>query len=89
MAMLECMGAGLPVVATRVGAIPEVVTEGREGLLVPPDDVAALAQAMDRLAADGPLRVRLGLAARQTCQAQYGVEAAVLKLMALYAGGAS
>lgn len=84
MAMLECMGAGLPVVATRVGAIPEVVTEAQEGLLVPPGDVAALAAAMDRLASDASLRAHLGLRARQTCQAHYSVEAAALKLVALY-----
>ena len=89
MAMLECMGAGLPVVATRVGAIPEVVTEAEEGLLVPPGDAAALAAAMDRLSADTVLRRRLGLRARQTCSAHYSVEAAALKLATLYEGGAA
>ena len=89
MAMLECMGAGLPVVATRVGAIPEVITEGREGLLVPPGDAGALALAMDRIAGDAGLRLGLGQCARHTCETQYSVESAALKLSALYAAGAA
>lgn len=84
MAMLECMGAGMPVVATRVGAIPEVIEEGREGLLVPPADAAALATAMDRLAGDAALRQRMGAAARRTCEDHYGVESAARKLLLLY-----
>jgi glycosyltransferase involved in cell wall biosynthesis len=84
MAMLECMGAGMAVVATRVGAIPEVITEGREGLLVPSGDAAALAAAMDRLASDADLRQRMGAAARRTCEDQYSVESAARKLMLIY-----
>ena len=84
MAMLECMGAGMAVVATRVGAIPEVITEGREGLLVPPGDAAALAAAMDRLASDADLRQRMAAAARRTCEDHYSVESAARKLMLIY-----
>ena len=84
MAMLECMGSGMPVVATQVGAIPEVISEGREGLLVPPGDAAALAAAMDRLAGDADLRLRMGAAARRTCADHYSVDSMVLTLMEMY-----
>lgn len=84
MAMLECMGAGMPVVATRVGAIPEVIEDGREGLLVSSGDAAALAVAMDRLAGDADLRRHMGAAARRTCEDHYGVESAARKLLLLY-----
>ena len=59
MVLAEALTAGLPIVATRVGAVPEVVRDGREAVLVPPDDPIALAQAMTRLqtAPDG-LRCR-------------------------------
>lgn len=63
-ALLEAMASALPVVATPVSAIPEAVEDGRTGLLVPPDDPAALASALARLARDPQLRHRLGSAAR-------------------------
>lgn len=63
-ALLEAMAAGLPVVATGVGGIGRVVRDGRNGLLVPPGDGAALAAALDRLAANPSLRRRIGRAAR-------------------------
>ncbi|MGY1836929.1 glycosyltransferase [Blastococcus sp. SYSU DS0510] len=62
--LVEAMAAGLPVVASDVGGIPEVVRDGETGLLVPPGDVAALAAALDRLVADDRLRGRLARAAR-------------------------
>lgn len=61
----EYMAAGLPVVASRVGHLAQVVAQGRTGLLCPPDDAAALADALARLAADPDLRARLGGAARK------------------------
>jgi phosphatidyl-myo-inositol dimannoside synthase len=56
---LEAMAAGLPVVAVRAAAIPEIVADGASGILVPPGDAAALANALERLIADPAQRRRL------------------------------
>jgi len=64
LALLEAMDAGLPVVASRVGGIPEVVRDGETGLLVPAGDSDALAHAMARLLADVDGRRRMGEAGR-------------------------
>jgi glycosyltransferase involved in cell wall biosynthesis len=61
---LEAMGAGKPLVATRVGGLPQVVDDGTTGLLVPERDAEALARAILRLAGDAELRRRMGEAAR-------------------------
>ncbi len=60
---LEAMQHGVPVVGSAVGGVPDVVRDGIDGLLVPPDDEAALAAALDRLMSDEGLRRRLGLSA--------------------------
>jgi len=65
MVVLEAMAHGRPVVATPVGGTGEVVVDGETGLLVPPRDAAALADALKRLLADGELRARLGAAGRR------------------------
>jgi glycosyltransferase involved in cell wall biosynthesis len=62
--LLEALAEGTPVVASRVGGIPEVVEDGRSGLLVPPHDVAALAGAIRRLWTDPTLARRLGATGR-------------------------
>lgn len=69
--LLEAMRAGLPVVATRVGAIPEVVADGESGLLVEADDAAALAVAMTRVATDDALLARLGRAGNERLRAVF------------------
>ncbi len=61
-ALMEAMSAGLPVVATIVGGVPDVVTDDVEGLLVPPGRPDLLAEAVTRLARDDALRARLALA---------------------------
>ncbi len=61
-AALEALAAARPVLATRVGGLAEVVVDGRCGLLVPPEDVPALAAAMQRLGDDAGLRARLATA---------------------------
>jgi glycosyltransferase involved in cell wall biosynthesis len=65
MVLAEALEAGLPIVATRVGAVPEVVRDALEAELVPPDDVGALARALARLAADPGERVRRSRLARE------------------------
>jgi glycosyltransferase involved in cell wall biosynthesis len=63
-AMLEAMAAGAPVVAARAGGIPEFAVDGQNALLVPPDDEAALADALTRLAGDVELAARLAAGGR-------------------------
>lgn len=62
-AIMQAMAMGLPVLSTPVGSIPEIVTDGETGLLVPPRDVDALRAGLRRLAEDPALRTRLGSAA--------------------------
>lgn len=65
MVFQEAAAAGLPAIGTKLNAIPEIVQHAATGLLVPPDDPAALRQALDRLVDDSALRRRLGTAARE------------------------
>ena len=74
LALLEAMAAGLPVIATAVGGLPEVVTDGVNGLLIPPRDPEALARALDRLLADPDFARRLGEQARAEVEAHYSLE---------------
>jgi glycosyltransferase involved in cell wall biosynthesis len=64
LSILEAMAAGLPVVASNVGGVPELVVDGETGLLVPPGDPHALAAAIGRLLDDETLRRQLGAAGR-------------------------
>lgn len=84
LALLKAMGAGLPVVATRVSGSLEAVVDGVNGRLVPPGDPQALAQAILELASHPEERQRLGAAARRTVQAQYSLEAMLRRLEELY-----
>ena len=59
------MAAGLPVVSTTISGIPELITDEETGLLVPPEDPQALADAIDRLTTDVDLRQRLAVAAQK------------------------
>jgi len=61
--LIEAMASGRPVVASRIGGIPDVVSDGETGLLVPPGDVVALRSAMARLVGDASLREHLGATA--------------------------
>ena len=83
-AVLEYMAAGRPVVATAVGATPELIEDGRHGLLVPPEDAAALAAAVRRLLDDPGLAVRLAGAARRRARECYSRERMVERFMAFY-----
>lgn len=82
--LLEAMAAGRPVVATRVGGNPEVVVDGESGLLVPPKDPQALADAVLRLLRDRELARRLGEAARRRIESEFTLERMVQRLETLY-----
>jgi len=73
--LMEAMATGLPVVASRLSGIPEAVHDDVEGLLVPPGDPVALADALERLAREPDLRVRLGTAGRATVLRAFDVDA--------------
>ena len=72
--VLESMAAGVPVVATTVGGIPEAVVDGESGLLVPPRDAAALARAIGTVLADPERAARLGGAARRRVAERFSDE---------------
>jgi glycosyltransferase involved in cell wall biosynthesis len=72
--VLEAMAAGLPVVASWVGGVPEAVLDGRTGLLVRPGDPAELAAALERLVAEPALRRRLGAAGRARAEECFDLE---------------
>jgi glycogen(starch) synthase len=81
---LEAMAHGLPVVATRVGGIPDKVRDGETGRLVAPGDPAGLARAVEQLAADPSLRSRLGEAGRRHVLDHFAWDAVADKTVALY-----
>jgi glycosyltransferase involved in cell wall biosynthesis len=72
--LMEAMASGLPVVASRLSGIPELVADGVSGLLVPPGDAHALADALATLAEDPDLRRRLGAAGRDTVLDDFDVD---------------
>lgn len=71
--LLEAMARGLPVVATRVGGVPEVVVEGETGLMVPPSDSEALAAGIRRVLADPGLGEQLGRAGRRRAEQRFDI----------------
>jgi glycosyltransferase involved in cell wall biosynthesis len=74
----------MPVIATPVGGIPQVVESGVNGLLVAPGDIAGLAAAICRLLEDTALRERLGGAARVTVETEFSLHEALAKLSGIY-----
>jgi glycosyltransferase involved in cell wall biosynthesis len=85
LAALEAMASARPVIATRVGSLPEIVIDGRTGLLVHPGDSRALADALVRLGSDPELRARLGDAARKRASAEFSLQKMVDKTLDVYA----
>ena len=82
---LEAMACGTAVVASAVGGIPEVVSNGETGLLVPPDDPGALAGALNTLIADPGRAAALGRAGRDRAVAEFGWQAVAAQTAHLYA----
>ena len=82
--LLEAMAAVKPVVASSVGGIPEVIENGRNGLLVPPGDATALAAALVRLATDAQLRTDLGSAARNTVHSGFRLAEMIERIERIY-----
>jgi glycosyltransferase involved in cell wall biosynthesis len=83
--LLEAMAAGLPSVASSVGGIPDVVTDGVNGMLVEPGDVGTLARVLRRLLDDRMLRSRLGAAARETVRLRFDADHVIGELEKIYA----
>jgi glycosyltransferase involved in cell wall biosynthesis len=83
-AVLEAMATALPVVVTDAGGTREAVTDGREGLVVPPRDPEALAGAVERLWSDPALRVAMGEAGRRRAVADFTLDAQVRSFAAMY-----
>lgn len=72
--IIEEMAAGLPIVATDVGGLPDTVADGEQGVIVPPGDVEALAAGIGRLVADDELRRAMGKRGRQRAESEYSIE---------------
>ena len=81
--LVEAMSAGLPIVASRVGGIPDLVKHGENGLLVPPANAGALEQAISDLLSDKAKRKRMGETGKKMC-GPYSIEAMVEKIDDLY-----
>jgi glycosyltransferase involved in cell wall biosynthesis len=84
MGVLEAMGVGVPVVATPVGGVPDAIEDGREGFLIQPGDVDALARRMMQLLADPELRRSMGAAAWAKARSHFSTEVVILQMEALY-----
>jgi glycosyltransferase involved in cell wall biosynthesis len=85
LALIEAHAAGLPIVATDVGGVGDIVVPGETGFLVPTADPGAVAQALCRLAEDADLRVRYGAAGRARMADRYSSKSAIASLADLYA----
>ena len=84
LALIEAMAAGVPVVATAVGGVPELVIQGKTGLLVPDGDSGSLAFALGRVLSDLQLARRLGIAGRRRALERHGLDRVVREHAELY-----
>lgn len=82
--LIEAMACSLPVVATRIDAIPELISDGRDGVLVEPGDAEELAAALGNLVSDPLLRRRLGAAARETVARLHDLEQQTARMAELF-----
>jgi len=83
-ALVEAQAQGVPIVATKVGGIPEAVVDGKTGILVPPSDAEKLAEAVSGLLADKAKRAAMGAAGRAWVQDKFRAETMAEKTSALY-----
>ncbi len=81
---LEAMASGCPVVATRAGAWPELITEGEDGYLVPPGDSAALAEALLKITTDSNVLLKMAEKARQKVLSRYQIAAEADGICSVY-----
>jgi glycosyltransferase involved in cell wall biosynthesis len=84
LSVLEYMDAGLPIVATAVGGVPELIESGATGLLVPPGDPAALGAAIAELLRDPRRAIEIGSSARERRRSEFGLDTMVRRVEALY-----
>ena len=84
MSILEAMAAGLPIVSTPIGGIPEAITDGFEGRLVEPGDVDGLAAALRELLGNADLRQRMGAAARTKVENTFSADIIIPQVEAIY-----
>ncbi len=80
-ATLEAMAAGLPLVVTRVGAVPDIVDDGVNGFVVDPGDVAQLQAGLDKLLGDPALRAKMSAANRKRCEEEFLAECVSSRLV--------
>ncbi len=83
-AAVEAEACGIPVVASNVGGLPEVVVDGETGLIVPPKNAKATADALERLIIDSDLRKQMGLNARKLIEERYDWNKSISKMISLY-----
>ncbi|HEY6772414.1 MAG TPA: glycosyltransferase, partial [Oxalicibacterium sp.] len=82
--LLQASAAGVPIITSRAGGLPEAVADNVSGLLIPPGDVAALTQALRRLLDDAGLRRQMGEAGRARILAEFSIDAMVEGNLAVY-----
>lgn len=82
--IIEAMGAGMPVIATMVGGIPELVSEGRTGHMFMPEDSRALAHCMDRFLSDPQLVAQFGKRSRETFRRKFTYDRMLAEYLSLY-----
>jgi glycosyltransferase involved in cell wall biosynthesis len=87
-ALLEAMACGTPAVATRTGGLPQIVSDGVNGVVVPPEAAGALAEAICMLLERPDVRRQMGVSARQAVEERFSLEAIIPKMLEVYKSAA-
>jgi glycosyltransferase involved in cell wall biosynthesis len=82
--LLEAMSLGVPVIATNVAGVPEIITDGETGILVPPGDVGALSRAMDLVLSGPALAASLGRCGRESVEARFSKQRMLEEMRSIY-----